>query len=165
LPERGVAVPLPATFEVEDPVLAGIRVTGRLGADPDSATVTIDELRFHRQEGGPSIDPQHLRRVSVPRILATAVAVLGVPWDATSGVINLQAATLLTRGELASATGKPARGKPTGDELQRVADVYNENPGYRPTARVAEMHGWSRSKAARRVAAAREAGLIKDATK
>ncbi len=160
--DKGVAVPLPAAFEVHDPVLAGVIVTGSLGADPNDNTVTVDEIRLHRQPDGPSITAQHLRLVSIPRILDAAIAQLGVPWDATSNRIDLDAYAALTAPDVASLRGK--RGDPTPPEaLQAVADVYNAAES-RPTMRVAKQFGWPRSTASRRIREARDAGLIREPT-
>ncbi len=115
LPDRGVAVPLPAVFEVRDPALEGITVTGSLGADPDGLSVTVDELRLHREPGGPSLTAQHLRRVSIPQIEEAAIAELGVPWDASSNTIDESTFAALTASDVASLRGK--RGEPTSPEL------------------------------------------------
>jgi hypothetical protein len=158
-----VYVVLPATFVVDDPVLEGIRVNGSLGADPRTNTVTVDEIRLHRQPDGPSITYDHLRKVQIPRIVEAAIRELGHPIDPENpNVIDLTKRSPLTQHHIASFRGtRKKRGEPTPFEfLQEVADVYNEDPEHRPKMRVAEHFGWNPSMASRYIRQARDAELI-----
>jgi hypothetical protein len=64
------------------------------------------------------------------------------------------------KGDVATARTATRRGRPSAEELERVAEIYREHVGGAPTQAVAALLGVSWRTAARRVQQARDAGLL-----
>lgn len=153
---HGFALLLPEEVSVDD---SSLDVLVKLELDIEDGRVVVSRFCAERRPGGPPITMDILKSVPLVR-LRTFAANTGlltglVRISTTDGTHTVRPATA---EDVAALTALP--------ELDRVAIVYRAALfyGYPPTVKVAEALDVSPSVAAKRVQAARRAGLLEPTT-
>jgi hypothetical protein len=139
----GFVVVSPVTLIVEDE--PDVPYDLRIKVVVDDGRFVVNELTASRKPGGGPVTTEQLRLVSVAKLVGRAMAA------------ELDQVTQL------SPTAVAIRGAgDQGDELSRIAALYRQALvcGLHPVQHVAERLEMPKSTAAKRVIAAREAGLL-----
>ena len=150
----GFALLVPPVALVDDPSLD---VVVDLELDVEGDRLVITRFAVERRPGGPPITMDVLKSLPLVRLAAKA---------ATDGVLTGLVHVTTTNG---TTTVTPAHASEIEalPEIDRTAVAYRAALffGLPPTVTVAEMLGVSRDVAAKRVQAARRAGLLEPTTK
>jgi hypothetical protein len=142
-----------------------LAVVGERG--PGAIAVHVEQPKG---AAGPPVTLNMLRRVTVDRIIADAIARLSVPASSAEadtgipGTFRIPGSDEIYGGRTSPS---PGRGRDTpGDRLVRVAEIYRAalRAGKPPVKAVAEDLPASRSTAGRLVGLARKAGLLSETT-
>jgi hypothetical protein len=151
--------PIRATVTTTD---ATIRLVVRI--DQDKLRPVVDELHWVRREGGQPLSTDALRALKLGDILKQLAESTGTRWVLDEAREKWSLDPLHVHGYEAALAFKPSnrRAIPIG-EVEQAAAVYRQavDEGRRDaTEAVRQALGTSRTSAARRIAKAREAGLL-----
>lgn len=143
-------------------------VTLRITVDQEQLVPVIDSAEIRRRPGGPPVDPTHIRKVPLDRLMHEAVEMATTRWEIIEkdgqAIVRMTAETLSSLGPtgVRLAFKKRPRNQVTDEDLRAVVRAYEKAKidGLRDPFQVAAAAvDRSRSTAAAWIKKARQKGI------